>query len=211
MPVKAKESAIVPAGRRRRESGERRQRILEAARQCFGELGFSRATIEAIAAAAGVSNGLLYQFFRNKEELFEVVVEELMRDWVRALVPRGDAARGTPSQRLETMLRGSVEFCRSHPLLPALLIRDRALQLERFAGISTERLFAYRDLVAGILREGVAAGEFRADLDVPSAADIVCQLQAEYASRAYRRDPMFPSSPDLIDALVRFIRDALRA
>jgi TetR/AcrR family fatty acid metabolism transcriptional regulator len=210
MPVKPAESQPAPETRRRRESGERRQRILEAARQCFGELGFAGATVEAIAAAAGVSNGLLYQFFRNKEELFEVVVEDLMRDWVRALVPRGELAGGTASERLEAMLRGSVEFCRSHPLLPALLMRDRALQLERFAGISTERLFAYRDLVASILREGVEAGEFRADLDVRSAADIVCQLQAEYSSRAYRRDPMFPSSPELIDALVRFIRDALR-
>jgi hypothetical protein len=84
------------------------------------------------------------------------------------------------------------------------------LQLERFKGLSTERLYAYRDLVASILREGVAAGEFRADLDVLPVADIVCQLQAEYSSRAYRQDPMFPSSPELIDALVRFIHDALR-
>jgi AcrR family transcriptional regulator len=208
MPEKALESV---RGRRQQESEARRLRILEAARQCFGELGFAGATIEAIAAAAGVSAGLLYQFVRNKEALFEAVVEELMRDWVRALVPRGEAARGTASQRLESMLRGSVDFCRTNPLLPALLIRDRALQLERFKNLSTDRLYAYRDLVASVLREGVAAGEFRADLDVPSAADIVCQLQAEYSSRAYRQDPMFPSSPALIDALVRFIRDALRA
>jgi AcrR family transcriptional regulator len=208
MAEKALESG---PGRRQQQSEARRQRILEAARQCFGELGFAGATIEAIASAAGVSAGLLYQFVRNKEALFEAVVEELMRDWVRALVPRGEAARGTAAQRLDAMLRGSVEFCRTNPLLPALLVRDRALQLERFKNLSTDRLYAYRDLVAGILREGVAAGEFRADLDVASAADIVCQLQAEYSSRAYRQDPMFPSTPALIEALVRFIRDALRA
>jgi AcrR family transcriptional regulator len=208
MPERAQESG---RGRRQVESEARRQRILEAARRCFGELGFAGATIESIAAAAGVSAGLLYQFVRNKEALFEVVVEELMRDWVRALVPRGDAARGSAAQRLEAMLRGSVEFCRTNPLLPALLTRDRALQLDRFKNLSTDRLYAYRDLVASILREGVQAGEFRADLDVPSAADIVCQLQAEYSSRAYRQDPMFPSTPSLIDALVRFIGDALQA
>lgn len=207
MAEKALESS---RGRRQQESEARRQRVLEAARKGFGELGFAGATIESIAAAAGVSSGLLYQFVRNKEQLFEVVVEELMRDWVRALVPRGEAARGSASERLEAMLRGSVAFCRTNPLLPALLTRDRALQLDRFKNLSTDRLYAYRDLVARVLREGVAAGEFRADLDVPSAADIVCQLQAEYSSRAYRQDPMFPSTPRLIDALVRFIRDALR-
>jgi AcrR family transcriptional regulator len=193
-------------GRRQVESEQRRQRILEAARECFGQRGFAGATIEAIAATAGVSNGLLYQFFRNKEHLFEVVVEELIRDWARALRP---PAQGTASQKLEAMFRGAVAFCRTNPLLPALLTRDEGLQLQRFRNISADRVSPFRDLVSGILREGIEAGELRADLDVPRVADIVCQLQSEYASRAYLKDPLFPSDSELIDSVVRFIRDAL--
>ncbi len=196
----------MPPSRRRAGSEERRQRILEAARSCFGELGFGGTTVGAIAAGAGVSNGLLYQFFRNKEHLFEVVVEELMLDWVRALRP---PERGGALERLEAMFRSSVEFCRTNPLLPALLTRDRGLQLQRFDNLSSDRVYAFRDLVASILRDGVAAGELRADLDLPRVADVVCQLLSEYSSRAYRGDPAFPSDPQLIDTVARFLRDAL--
>jgi AcrR family transcriptional regulator len=198
--------------RRRRASERRREAILEAARACFGERGYAGTTVAAIAERAGVSNGLLYQFFEGKEHLLEVVLADEVRAWVRAMVPRGEAADESAAAALAGMFRRSVAFCRSNPLLPALLSRDRALQPGRLGGAGgADRVHAHRELVASILRRGVEAGEFRADLDVASAADIVCQLQADYSSRAYRRDPDYPDSPALVDAAVRFIHDAVRA
>jgi AcrR family transcriptional regulator len=190
-------------------SRARRRRILDAARACFGEAGFAGATVGAIAERAGVSNGLLYQFFRNKEHLFEVVLREIIGDWVRAMVPR-DATHETPSQALEGMFRRSVEFCRAHPLLPALLRGDQDLQLSRIREAGRDRVQPHRDLVASILRRGIEAGEFAPHLDVASAADVICQLQADYSARAYRRDPRYPDSPAIIDAAIRFILDAVR-
>jgi AcrR family transcriptional regulator len=196
-------------GGRRASSEQRRRRILDAARACFGEAGFAGATVGAIAERAGVSNGLLYQFFRNKEHLFEVVLREIIGDWVRALLPR-EAAHETPSRALEGMFRRSVAFCRAHPLLPALLRDDRDLQLSRIREAGRDRVQPHRDLVASILRRGIEAGEFKPDLDVASAADVICQLQADYSARAYRRDPRYPDSPAIIDAATRFILDAVR-
>lgn len=194
---------------RRAGSRQRRQRILAAARACFGEAGFAGATVGAIAGRAGVSNGLLYQFFRSKEHLFEVVLREIIADWVRAMVPR-DAVHETPSEALEGMFRRSVEFCRAHPLLPALLRGDEGLQLTRIREAGRDRVQPHRDLVASLLRRGIEAGEFKPDLDVGSAADVICQLQADYSARAYRRDPRYPDSPAIIDAAVRLILDAVR-
>lgn len=211
VPEITEQNSSVPAGRRREESERRRRSILDAARACFGELGYARATVAAIAERAGVSNGLLYQFFRNKEHLLEVVLEEVIRDWVRAMVPREGAREHAAAAALEGMFRRSVEFCRNNPLLPALLSRDRALQLQRIQLAGGDRVQAHRDLVASILHEGIASGEFRSDLDVPAVADVICQLQADYSGRAYRHDPEYPDSPELIDAAVRFVHDAVRA
>jgi len=194
---------------RRVASEQRRRRILDAARACFGDAGFAGATLGAIAERAGVSNGLLYQFFRNKEHLFEVVLRESIGDWVRAMVPR-EAGRETASLALEGMFRRSVEFCRAHPLLPALLRGDEDLQLSRIREAGRDRVQPHRDLVASILRRGIEAGEFKPDLDVASAADVICQLQADYSARAYRRDPRYPDSPAIIDSTIRFILDAVR-
>ena len=196
-------------GRRRAGSRERRRRILEAARACFGEAGFQGATVGAIAERAGVSNGLLYQFFQSKEHLFEVVLGETIQDWVRAMVPQR-AEDETAAAALEGMFRRSVEFCRAHPLLPALLRDDQDLQLSRIRDAGRDRIQPHRDLVASILRRGIEAGEFRADLDVTSAADVICQLQSDYSGRAYRRDPRFPDSPAIIDCAIRLILDAVR-
>ncbi len=195
---------------RRAASERRRRRILDAARSCFGTAGFAGATVGTIAERAGVSNGLLYQFFRSKEQLFEVVLRESIADWVRAMLPR-EAAHEAPSRALEGMFRRSVEFCREHPLLPALLRGDEELQLSRIREAARDRVQPHRDLVASILRRGIQAGEFARDLDVASVADVICQLQADYSARAYRRDPRYPDSPELIDAAIRFILDAVRA
>jgi AcrR family transcriptional regulator len=200
--------ASTPRTSRRERSGERRARILEAARTCFGEAGFAGATIEAIALRAGVSNGLLYQFFRGKEHLFEVVLQEIIADWVRAIAPQGGET--SASATLADMFRRSVDFCRSHPLLPALIREDGALQLSRIQHAGRDRIQPHRDAVASLLRRGVASGEFKPDLDVASVADVICQLQAHYSSRAYRRDPSYPDSPALIDATIRLVLDAVR-
>ena len=57
VPALARKIDAAPS--RKAGSEQRRQRVLEAARACFGEAGFAGATIGAIAERAGVSNGLL--------------------------------------------------------------------------------------------------------------------------------------------------------
>jgi AcrR family transcriptional regulator len=194
---------------RRARSGARRARILDAARACFGESGFAGATVEAIAARAGVSNGLLYQFFRGKEHLFEVVLRDVVSDWVEAMVPRPDRVESA-ADALAGMFRRSVAFCRSHPLLPALIREDGALQLTRIRDAGRDRVQPHRELVASILERGIAAGEFKADLDVSSVADVICQLQAHYSSRAYRQDADYPDLPEVFEATIRLVLDAVR-
>jgi AcrR family transcriptional regulator len=100
-------------GTRQAESERRRRRILDAARESFGRLGFAGATVETIASEAGVSNGLLYQFFRGKEQLFEVVLGELVRDWARAMA--AGEREASAARALEVMFRSSVEFARGNP------------------------------------------------------------------------------------------------
>src|SRR5262245_48338572 len=196
-------------GTRQAESERRRQRVLEAARSRFGRLGFAGATVETIAGEAGVSNGLLYQFFRNKEHLFGVAIDDAVRDWAREMYAA--EREPTAARALETMFRRSFEFARSTPLLAALLTQDAALQLARFQHRSADRVQAHRDLVARILERGVAAGEFKRGLDVPRTADLVCQLQVDYSTRAYRRDPLHPVDAALVEVAIRFIADAVRA
>ncbi|MEW6555270.1 MAG: MerR family transcriptional regulator [Actinomycetota bacterium] len=62
----------------------RRQQIREAARKVFLEKGYSRARIEDITAATGISIGTFYIYFEDKQELFMEVIDELTRNMVSA-------------------------------------------------------------------------------------------------------------------------------
>jgi AcrR family transcriptional regulator len=59
---------------------ERRLAILGAAKRVFAGAGYHEATTRDIAAAAGVSEALLYQHFPGKRQLFEEVVESAARE-----------------------------------------------------------------------------------------------------------------------------------
>ena len=157
MSASTQEISPAPPSRRQAESERKRTRILEAAQACLGELGYARATVGEIARRADVSNGLLYQFFKNKEALFEEVLESILREWVREMVPRPEESAG---KALEGMFRRSVAFCRTHPLLPAFLRDDpEALRLVegetngaddlRLAALYTEYLDASTPQILG--------------------------------------------------------------
>jgi AcrR family transcriptional regulator len=88
-----------------------RTRILQAARKVFARLGYHGATIEEIAAEAGLSNGAVYYNFQNKEDLFLALLEdwraELIRDVESALAAVGDRAPG--QARLRDAIRSLAE------------------------------------------------------------------------------------------------------
>ena len=62
------------APRPRLTAVQRREAILAAAKRVFGQAGYHQATTREIAAAAGVSEALLYQHFPGKRHLFEELV-----------------------------------------------------------------------------------------------------------------------------------------
>jgi len=82
---------------------ERRRRLIEAAEQVFLEVGYSDATMHAIAVRAGMSKKTLYQIFPTKESLFAA----LIADHEETLIAAIDADDGThsPQERLEDFLR----------------------------------------------------------------------------------------------------------
>lgn len=69
-------SQTTGAGRPRGPSEQKRQSILAAALHVFATEGFPRASMETIAGQAGVSNRTIYNHFRDKAELFRVVIDQ---------------------------------------------------------------------------------------------------------------------------------------
>ncbi len=75
--------------RNKTDSLQTRANLLHAALDVFDQFGVSRATLAQIAAAAGVTRGALYWHFKNKEELFDAMCEQMLTELEQNLTARG--------------------------------------------------------------------------------------------------------------------------
>src|SRR5215469_3264138 len=81
---------------------EQRENILQAARMLFAFRGYSDTTMTEIAAAAGVSYGLAYHYFKDKAAIFTTVVEDAMESSID-LMRRVREMPGTPWEHLQSL------------------------------------------------------------------------------------------------------------
>ena len=70
---------------------ERRQQILDAAMTCFAECGFHQTSMHDISAEAGISVGLIYRYFKSKEEVIFALAAEHKKDIAELLERAGEA------------------------------------------------------------------------------------------------------------------------
>jgi AcrR family transcriptional regulator len=86
------------------EAEARRSKVLDAARWCFLNFGFSKTSFEDIAKRADISRTLLYRIFKDKEDIFTAVFAQ----WLVARHPEAQQAAtgpGSPFERLLTVCR----------------------------------------------------------------------------------------------------------
>lgn len=156
-----------------RRKAETRQGLLAAAYRVFGQKGYAQATVDDVAAAAGVSKGAVYHHFESKEELFRALLEDhsheldAMAEVAKRACSFADLVRG--------VVRVWIDHYRSDPLFVPLSLESRlAATREPWAReIVTEFWAQLRALIAGLLKIGQDTGFVRPDLDVEAASTLL--------------------------------------
>lgn len=105
-----------------------RTRIMEAALGLFAGKGFAATSISDIAGAAGISKGLMYNYFAGKDELLEHVLQMLLGRVSEVFAPA--LAVTDPCKRLEALIRTSFEMLKSDPAIWKMFI-TLSLQLDK--------------------------------------------------------------------------------
>ena len=133
---------------------QRRQteaRILAAARRLFGEHGYDRTTIRAVAAEAGSDAGLVMRYFGSKEKLFAQA----------AAIPADGPFEGSPDQIAEQLIAGLTHKLADEPAaalaaLRAMFSHPEAAEEVRSAMTAQQRQVAkYLPGDDAVLRSGV--------------------------------------------------------
>ena len=107
-------------------SAEKRQAILDSARDAFAEHGYEGASMSAITHAAGVSKSTVYHHYRSKAELFGAFVERECARMLAQHFGNGQTLAGDTAQTLRAIGIGMVELITS----PVCLMIDRVVTSE---------------------------------------------------------------------------------
>jgi TetR/AcrR family transcriptional regulator, fatty acid metabolism regulator protein len=149
---------------------EKRRAILHAAVKVFAEKGYHGCRIADVAKQAGVAYGLVYHYFRNKEELLESVFAEQWTIFITALRAISEGPGGSADQ-LAGVCRFAIDVFRTAPAAVRVLLLEVARTPNAFRAGSTRQTFEDAvAIVAGIVRRGKESGEIRADADPMVAA-----------------------------------------
>ncbi len=143
----------------------RRQQILQAAIEIFGRSSFDGASISDIARRAGVSEGTIYQYFKNKQDLFFSIPREKTKAF---------------SVQLDSYLKGVVDarekvrkfawyylhFFRTNPDYARSLMLEMRVSKAFARSGSYKGVRRFTNQALAILKEGQEQGVFRRDVDL---------------------------------------------
>jgi TetR/AcrR family fatty acid metabolism transcriptional regulator len=148
---------------------EKRRLLLDAAVRVFARKGYHSARVGDIAEEAGVAYGLLYHYFRSKEEVLETIFRSTWSDMLATV--ESIAATGVPAaEQLRKVTEVILRTWRRDPDLVRVLVREitRSPHLQR----QVDEIAAALGALEAIVERGQSTGEFRTNVD-PRLASVV--------------------------------------
>ena len=190
---------------RRGRPGHSLESLLAVAVAVFNERGYEATSMDELALRAGVTKSAIYHHVPGKEELLRLAVDRAL-DGLFAVTREPEATTGPAIDRLEHVVRGSVQVLTAELPFVTLLLRVRGNTAVERAALQRRREFDHvvRDLVRAARREG----SVRPDVD-PALIGRLLFGTVNSLTEWYRPDGPL-SADDLADALVTTTFGGLR-
>jgi TetR/AcrR family transcriptional regulator, fatty acid metabolism regulator protein len=193
---------------------ERAENMLEAATRLFGEEGFHAVSTRKIAAAAGVSEGTLFNYFSSKNELISAI---LARIYSELTEQASEILRHTfdTRERLQLLAENHIR----------VMSRDNALFMRLIQSYMNVDIRGYTDIAGSVLhqlnlsyawvfdfavREGLERGEVSPDINLPALRDLFFG-GLEYCNRSLFLHDRFDQLPERVHSIVEPLWQSMRA
>lgn len=149
---------------------DRRRQIRHAATKVFAKKGYHETRIADIAREAGVAYGLVYHYFKNKEEILASIFEDNWMFFVRAIQGLQADEKSSFEQRLSACVGLMIESYRVAPDVVKVLVVEIARSP---LALDDGRMAGFRkgfQALAELIAEGQRAGHVRKQIDPTMAA-----------------------------------------
>lgn len=154
-----------------------RKALLKSALHLFEARGFHASSVSAIAQGAGVAKGGFYHHFASKEDLLVEIHDEYIQ-YFEAVVEEALENARTPADVISALIAAGVANVHYNQPGVAVFIRERRfLRDDRFESVRRHRRRMQR-WYSDAIREGVASGLFRSDIDPSVASQAIVGMTA---------------------------------
>jgi AcrR family transcriptional regulator len=162
----------------------RRHQIVDAAVHLFSRKGFEATTVGEIAAAAGISTGLIYHYARTKEDVLFLVLLTVLDSYRRELPP-AMAAFDDPVGKLVAGVRAYCAVVDQRMEATVLAYRATKVLPREHRNTIKQAEIDTNTLIEDCLRDGIAQGQFR-DTDPVVAAYQFVSFAHNWALKSWR-------------------------
>ena len=197
------ETVTTPA--RRGRPGYDQESLLAVAVRVFNERGYDGTSMEDLSRTLGITKSAIYYHVRSKQELLGLALDRAL-DGLSAVVAESEAGDGRAVDRLEQLVRGSVEVLVERLPFVTLLLRVRGnTEVER-AALARRRELDH--VVTDLVEQAVAEGDVRDDVDPAVTARLVFGTVNSLVE--WYRPGGSMSAAELADAVCALAFDGLR-
>jgi TetR/AcrR family transcriptional regulator, fatty acid metabolism regulator protein len=148
---------------------DRRRQILDAAIRVFARQGFHACRVSDIAREAGVAYGLVYHYFDSKDQVLNELFVERWSLLLQA-IEEVDSRPIAPRAKLDAVAGFIIDSYRHDPELMKVIIVEVTRAANSFGRTHLPEIRQAYDLIAKIVADAQASGDFRSDVDANFAS-----------------------------------------
>jgi AcrR family transcriptional regulator len=159
---------------------DRRNQILEAANECFAQLGIERTSVQDVARMGNVSRGTVYRYFQDRNVLIDAAIEFGAQRFYRE-VAMAMAEKTTLAEQVGAMAETNARILLDHRTRNRLMADDAELMRHMISdgGTAVRRITAF---LVPYVRDARDRGEIGASVDVTGASEWLARIIYSFAT-----------------------------
>jgi len=162
---------------------EKQERVLAAAYNEFLEKGYGEASTNIITQKAGISKGLLFHYFGNKEGLYKFLMRESVRRVADAAITALPIERGDVFIIIKSIIKQKITVCLQYPRETSFTIATWQEHLPTGLLQERENLAALADNYSAIMIDLLDNNLLRDDVEKNVAAEIIAWVCEKYTDK----------------------------
>ncbi|GEL07168.1 TetR/AcrR family transcriptional regulator [Salisediminibacterium halotolerans] len=177
-----------------KKRGEKYDQIIDAAVKVIAENGYHHSQVSKIAREAGVADGTIYLYFKNKEDILISMFEEKMGRFVEKIQERLNGVENTEEKMriLIEMHFSQLEHDHDMAIVTQLELRQSNIAIRHKVN---EVLKGYLTLVDELLQEGIETGFFDPQMDRRIARQMIFGALDEIVTNWVMKDHRYELTP----------------